>query len=121
MLLVSVSLHSIGQTDRFRANAVKIIKVDNKKLSSDYTDCSLLIVIDYEKSRIFIFNNDDDVFDIIATGDVQYPQEGTKVVKIRCMDKAGRECNVYLWNINGDDYLNVEYSDFEYAYQIKKL
>lgn len=80
---------------------------------SDLEEVSILVVMDIDASRISIYSNETQVYDVIQAEEPRYDDDGDKFMPYICINEDGVKCRVELATLNSQNGRNQLYVKFE--------
>jgi hypothetical protein len=126
LLVFSVLIARAQETPmvfKYRTNAIsfKHAKAGETRFGK-FEECDLVIVVNFNKHKIFIFSEEEQEFDIIEYGEWETDQDGDKYINMRAVDKDGNRCGLTIMKlvVTQDDQMQmyVRYSDVSYVYNM---
>lgn len=90
----------------------------------DFSECNILITIDFNKDRIKIFSNEEQIFDIISYEEAVYDKDGDKISSMWAVDHDAVKCRlrlITLYSQNSRLQLYVDYSNINLVYNLNIL
>lgn len=89
---------------------------------SDWTDCSVLVVINTDRDEINIYSSEPQELTVYAGDGEFYPDNnGGEQAEFKCVDADGTRCTVRLRVQNdGQLQLYVDYSNISYVYCLEE-
>ncbi len=93
------------------------IKMDGQW--SNWTDCNILVKIDYDRGKITIYSNDVQIYTIIEHADPPYDTNGRQIAYI-VIDQDGDQGRFrFRQQNNGTRQIYVDFADISWCYNVK--
>ncbi len=89
---------------------------------SKWSGCKILITVDLYESRIKIYSQVEQEYDILEVEDQWEDNEGNNTLKCLVIDKDGERCNVRIVNDKNENrQIYVDYPDVYWVYNVYNL
>lgn len=86
---------------------------------SDWEDCSVLVVLNFNRETITIYSKEVQEYDIVSYEDVKDDNEGGQSLKLICVNEDGLRCHIRIRTLsNGRRQLYVDFNDMMWVYNI---
>jgi hypothetical protein len=123
-LLFLYSSSGFSQVIKYKAILFETDRFNNKKIDPpDRSQCNFLVVINLDKSKIQLYSNKYQDFDIVKVGKIVKTDEGNDIHQFSCVDIDGEQCILgYALITRRDSFdatLLIEYEKTTYQYYLK--
>jgi hypothetical protein len=118
-LIAVLSVISTGLAQDANIARLRAYRYGYKLTGEDwkYMDCDILIIANFKESRITVYSQESQFYDVISVGDAYTDEDGDKIIKMVAVDEEGIECTLVLLNRgNGVLQLQALYSDVTWVY-----
>lgn len=125
LLLCFVGVTCFSQVTKYRATsfAYKFVKDSGSWTDwSDWEDCSVLIVVNFDKDVVNIYSETPQEYDIYDySDDISNDDRGGKTWELKCVNHEGSRCHLrFRKQSDGQMQLYVDFSDASWVYNIEE-
>ena len=125
ILCTAFSTASFSQTYKYHATSFAIKDLTYYKSEwSDWKECYIPMVFNFDKSKLTIYSNTTQDFDLLNVAETYYDKNGNKTYLIKAIDKDGKRCDIRQVFITNPktivSQVYIDYLDVSYVYNLEK-
>ena len=120
LLFLVFSINTFGQVSKLRTTSYSSKTLKNNIWTewNELTSADILITVDEGKSRIIIYSNKTQVYDIAKKERKTIDEDGDVTFHFQCVNQEGLNCRIRLLKmVKTEKYqLYVDFSDLKFVY-----
>lgn len=94
--------------------------VEEPPMWSDWQDCNILVVINFDNDKINIYSILEQEYNVITNTKEKKDDQGGRVLYFDAVDEEGIKCTIKLRTDNNDRLqIYIEYTDVSWVYTLK--
>ena len=126
LLFFTLNNYCFSQTHKDRAIEVSYKTINsygNWSAFSEWQDCNIIIVTDFDNKTFTIYSKEIQEFDIIKFFPTKTDENGQQTYEMLCIDKEGKRCHIRHRFLKKGLYarsqLYVDYNNIIFAYNLE--